>query len=48
MLNGLGGDAFTRNVRHTYAQTDGQQIDFGKKLLYLFFYKKKSRYNNVS
>ena len=33
--NGLGGDTFTRNV------ADGRQTDFGTKLIYLFFLKKK-------
>ena len=35
MSHGLGGDAFTRNV------TDGR-TDFGTKLIYLFFLKKKA------
>ena len=34
MSNGLGGDAFTRNM------TDGR-TDFGTKLTYPFFLKKK-------
>ena len=34
--NGLGGDAFTRNV------TDGQRTDFGTKLIYPFFLKKQA------
>ena len=37
--NDLGGDTFTRNV------TDGR-TDFGTKLIFPFFLKKKSRYKN--
>ena len=36
MSNSLGGDAFTRNV------TDGRRTDFGTKLIYHFFLKKKA------
>ena len=36
MSNGLVGDTFTRNVM------DGQQTDFGMKLIYPFFLKKKA------
>ena len=35
-FNGLGGDTFTRNV------TDGRRTDFGTKLIYHFFLKKKA------
>ena len=38
--NGLGGDTFTRIV--TDARTDGRRIDFGTKLIYPFFLKKKA------
>ena len=38
--NCLGGDTFTRNV--TDAQTDGRRTDFGTKLIYPFFLKKKA------
>ena len=37
--NGLGGDTFTRKV--TDAQTDGQRTDFGTKLIYPVFLKKR-------
>ena len=37
--NRLVGDTFTRKV--TDAQTDGRRIDFGTKLIYPFFLKKK-------
>ena len=36
--NGLGGDAFTRNV--TDGHPDGRRTDFGMKLIYPFFLKK--------
>ena len=39
-FNGLGGDAFTRNL--TEGQTDGQQTNFGKKFTNPFFLKKKA------
>ena len=47
--NHLGEDTFTRNVTHsrTDAQTDGctdRRTDFGSKLIYPFFLKKKERY----
>ena len=38
--NGLGGDTFTRNV------TDGRRTDFGTKLIYHFFLKKKAGITN--
>ena len=38
--NRLGGDTFTRNV--TDAQTDGRRTDFGTKLIYHIFLKKKA------
>ena len=54
--NGLGGDTFTRNVtdgrthgqtdRRTDGQTDGRRTDFDTKLIYPFFSKEKSGYNN--
>ena len=37
--NSLGGDTITRNIAD--AQTDGM-TDFGKKLIYSFFLKKKA------
>ena len=37
--NGLGGDTFTRNM--TDRQMDGRRPDFGTKLVYPFFLKKK-------
>ena len=42
--NGLGGDTFTRNVTdgRTHGQTDGRRTDFGTKLIYPFFLKKKA------
>ena len=50
--NGLGGDAFTRNVtdgrthgrtdRRTDGRTDGRRTDFDTKLIYPFFLKKKA------
>ena len=46
--NRLGGDTFTRNVTdahphgRTDAQTDGRRTDFGTKLIYPFFLKKKA------
>ena len=46
--NGLGGDAFTRNVTdgrthgRTDRQTDGRRTDFDTKLIYPFFLKKKA------
>ena len=46
--NGLGGDTFTRNVtdaqthERTDARTDGRRTDFGTKLIYPFFLKKKA------
>ena len=44
MSNGLGGDTFTRNVTdgRTNRQTDGRRTDFGKKLIYPFFLRKKA------
>ena len=48
MSNGLGGDAFTRNVTdgrtdgRTDGQTDGRRTEFGTKLIYSFFLKKKA------
>ena len=38
--NGLDGDTFTRNVPD--ALTDGPRTDFGTKLIYPFFLKKKA------
>ena len=38
--NSLGGDIFTRNV--TGARTDGRRTNFGTKLIYPFFLKKKA------
>ena len=35
-FNGLGRDTFTRNM------TDGRQTDFGTKIIYSFFLKKKA------
>ena len=42
MSNGLGGDAFTRNMTdgRTDGQTDGRGTDFDTKLIYPFFLKK--------
>ena len=42
--NGLGGDTFTRNVTDggTHGQTDERRTDFGTKLIYPFFLKKKA------
>ena len=46
--NGLGGDAFTRNVTdgRTHGRkdrrTDGRRTDFDTKLIYPFFLKKKA------
>ena len=48
MSKGLGGDAFTRNVTdgrtdgRTDVQTDGRWTDFGSKLIFPFFLKKKA------
>ena len=44
MSNGLGGDAITRNVTdaQTDRRTDGRRTDFGTKLIYPFFLKKKA------
>ena len=39
MSNGLGGDRITRNM--TDGQTDGPWTDFGMKLKYPFFLKKR-------
>ena len=41
--NGLGGDTFTRKVTDGCmdGQTDGRRTDFGTKLIYPFFLKKK-------
>ena len=50
MSNGLGGDAFTRNVtdERTHGRTDGRRTDFGTKLiLYTLFSKEKSGYNKT-
>ena len=48
--NGLGGDPFTRNSR-TYilihTRTDRGRIDFGTKLIYAFFLKKKAGIMNT-
>ena len=42
--NGLGGDAFTRNVTdgRTHRRTDGRRTNFDTKLIYPFFLKKKA------
>ena len=46
--DGLGGDTFTRNVtdgrmhRLTDRPIDGRRADFGTKLIYPFFLKKKA------
>ena len=40
--NGLGEDTFTRNVTIAHKQTDGRWTDFGTKLIYPFFLKKKA------
>ena len=43
--NGLGGDTFTRNVTdgRIDARADGRRADFGTKIIYPFFLKKKKR-----
>ena len=40
----LGGDTFSRDVTdaHPHGRTDGRRTDFGTKLIYLFFLKKKA------
>ena len=42
-FNGLGGDAFTRNV--TQGQIDGRRTDFGTKLIYPFLKTKTAIIN---
>ena len=44
MANGLGEDAFTRNVTdgRTDGRTDRRRTDFGTKLIYPLFLKKKA------
>ena len=45
--NGLDGDTFTRNLTdgRTHVRTDGLRTDFDTKLIYPFFSKEKSGYN---
>ena len=47
MSNPLEGDTFTKNVTdaHPHGRTDGRRTDFGAKLIYPIFLKKKSGYN---